>query len=86
MIPEANNPIPQRFKSGTSFGVIAFLFGVLPAISFNNQLGFETNKIDDVGLNNDLTSELVTLQAASSKMPPQQLFGIGGVPAQCAGT
>jgi hypothetical protein len=58
------------------------LLGVLPAICFDDQFGFQTNKIDDVGLNNDLTPELETFQAASSKMPPQQLFGIGGLLAQ----
>jgi len=86
VVPEAHDPIPHSFKLSASFRVVAFLFGMLTAVGLDNQFGLETQEIDDIRLDSHLTPELVSVQPPPSQLPPQQLFGIGGMPAQCAGT
>ena len=58
VIPEADNGESQVLQVSCPCFVISGLFGVLPAVYFDNQFGVHADKIEDV-----LTKQLLAAEA-----------------------
>lgn len=52
------------------------LFGVLPAIQFNNQLFLQTDKIDYIKADRSLSAKFTTNHLTHTQMAPENLFSI----------
>jgi hypothetical protein len=86
MVPITHNPITHAFELNRSPGIIAHLITVLSAIGFDNQSGFQTYKIHNIGFYHNLAPELVSRQTTCPQMLPQYAFRIAGLAAQRTGT
>jgi hypothetical protein len=66
-------------------GILQRRLCVLTAIHLDNELGLDTQEIDDVRPYDLLPAKLAAFQLAVAKPAPQQLLGWSLLPAQCAG-
>ena len=57
IVPKADHPITQCFQIFRSILIIFFLFQMLTAIQFKDELGFGTAKVGDVIPNRVLSAE-----------------------------
>jgi hypothetical protein len=77
MIPKSQNPVTSGFQKRSPALIALKLFSMLSAIGFDHQPGFKAGKINDIGFNDHLASELESTQPACPQVSPQQSFGIG---------
>jgi hypothetical protein len=77
-VPEAQNLESPHFQIGVTPFVI-FAFGVLRAIGFDNQPVLEINKIDDVAIDDNLSSEFEAGQPLRPQYRPKAFFGFSWV-------
>lgn len=59
--------------------------GVLPAIDFDGERGFQADEVEHVAGQRVLAAELQARELARSQVSPEQGLGVGGVGAQLAG-
>lgn len=85
MIPKSQNPVTSGLQKRSSALIAIKLLSMLAAIGFDHQLGFKAGKINDIGFNHHLTSELEFTQPACPQVSPQQPFGIGCLTSQLFG-
>lgn len=70
MIPETDDPVTQRSKIFSSFGVIRFLLQVLAAVQFDDEFPLNAAEIGDILANGMLPSKIYA-QLVSAKVCPQ---------------
>jgi hypothetical protein len=59
VVPETHDPVPHAFQMNRSFGVVGYLLSVLSTIGFDNQSGFQSCKIHNIGFNHYLAPKFV---------------------------
>ena len=64
-IPEAENPVAFRFKPTIAFDV-SFVFRMLSAVDFDDQMPLVTNEVDNEAPNRCLSSKAKTAQSMSA--------------------
>jgi len=72
------------FQEGRAFGVLRPPFQVLSAVYFYHQPSVETYKIDNVGADDVLAPEFVSLQSFCAEVIPKSPLSVSGVAAQLA--
>ena len=82
VVPEADNGESQVLQVSCPCFVISGLFGVLPAVYFDNQFGVHADEIEDVLTQRLLAAEAVAAQSFAAQVFPQPLFGMRHVFAQ----
>ena len=75
VVPEADNGESQVLQVSCPCFVISGLFGVLPAVYFDNQFGVHADEIEDVLTQRLLAAEAVAAQSFAAQVFPQPLFG-----------
>jgi len=68
VVPETQHAKSLRLQIGVTF-LIRHRFGMLSAINFYDQAGFEADKVDDVMINGFLASETTTVFAVTQNAP-----------------
>src|SRR5208337_1497346 len=66
--------------------ILFLIFGMWPAINFNDKVFLYTDKIDNKGTNRILPPEFPAAKLSIPQMTPQQPFGIGQAFSQGPGT
>lgn len=69
VVPEADNGESQVLQVSCPCFVISGLFGVLPAVYFDNQFGVHADEIEDV-----LTQRLLAAEAVPPNLLPRRCF------------
>ena len=82
VVPEGDNGESQVLQVSCPCFVISGLFGVLPAVYFDNQFGVHADEIEDVLTQRLLAAEAVAAQSFAAQVFPQPLFGRRHVLAQ----
>ena len=85
VVPESYHLESLDFEPLRSRGISLLLFGMLPAVQFDDEFLFETDKVDNVISDGLLASEFEALRLFGAQMLPQQSLGVGGVFAQTLG-
>ena len=75
VVPEGDNGESQVLQVSCPCFVISGLFGVLPAVYFDNQFGVHADEIEDVLTQRLLAAEAVAAQSFAAQVFPQPLFG-----------
>jgi error-prone DNA polymerase len=81
IVPEANDTISMRFEPPCADVAVV---GMLSTIGFDNETGFGTEEIGDIGADRVLSAETGSPGLPASQMIPQPLLGLGEVDAQMA--
>jgi len=84
LISKTHDAKAVRAKKSISRLVISFPSRVKRSIEFDNQLLFETNEIDNVRTDENLSFEFVTAEFAVSHHRPEQFFHRDGFAAHLA--
>jgi hypothetical protein len=75
VVPEMQDAIIVHDQPLVTNGVV-LAFRVLPAINFDDEAGFATNKIDDVRTDRLLPDKLLSMELARSQTMPERRFRI----------
>jgi len=70
VVPEPEHTIAAGFENRRPCGIVFDSFGMLAAIQFNDQFGFETEEIGDVTIDRVLTAELKAAELAAAQDRP----------------
>lgn len=70
MIPKTDDPVTQRSKIFSSFGIIRFLLQVLTAVQLDDEFPLDAAEIGDIFANGMLPSK-IHAQLVSAKVCPQ---------------
>jgi len=62
--------------------VISFLIRMLPSVKFNDKLSFKADKVNNIALQDMLTSEFPALKSPTSQMESKTIFCISLISAQ----
>jgi|HubBroStandDraft_4_1064222.scaffolds.fasta_scaffold212663_2 hypothetical protein len=76
VVPEAKH-LPPLARQISVTGLVARAFGVLRAVSLDNQLSANTKKVDNVGSKWNLSAKLESAQATIAQETPQAEFAVG---------
>lgn len=81
VVPVANDVETKSFQFFRS-SQVGFVFGVLAAVDFNDQLWSKGYKIDDISRDRNLPFELVTRKPPTAQMLPNESFRFSGILAE----
>ena len=77
VIPKPDYVKALRFKASRSHSISVSMFSMLPAIEFDDQVFFDTYKINDVGWKWVLASKFKAAEVTVFQVPPKTSFRIG---------
>ena len=76
VVPKPKDFPALAFQIGVS-GLIARTLSVLRAVSLDNQLSPNAEKVDDVGADRDLPAKLESAEATIAQKAPEAQFAVG---------
>ena len=78
-IPEAHDSITVKAHEGVATSIIVLLFDVLATVQLDDQLGFKTSEIADIGSERPLATKAKAIKLSPPQAAPEKSLGIGGV-------
>ena len=82
IVPETQHQITLATQPCIPLFIICRLFGMLPAVQFDNEISFHADKIHNVTTYGFLPLEFQAHEAVRAQVIPQSLFGFGLVGAE----
>jgi hypothetical protein len=76
IVPEAKH-LPALVRQISVTDVVANAFGVLRTVGFHNQLSANTKKVDNIGVDRNLSAKLESAQATIAQKTPEAQFAVG---------
>jgi hypothetical protein len=76
-IPEAQDAQAFVFEVGGAAGVVGDLIGVLPAVEFDDEAGFEAEEVEEEGAPWDLAAPFPSAEAGGPQRVPEVGLGAG---------
>jgi hypothetical protein len=76
VVPEAKH-LPALVRRISVTDIVANAFGVLRTVGFHNQLSANTKKVDNVGVDRNLSAKLESAQATIAQKTPEAQFAVG---------
>ena len=85
VIPEAQDAVALVLQKQVALLVVGLLIGVLSAVQFYDESGFDRDKVHDVVSNGILAAEFDVVKSSRPQVSPQAPLGVCHVLAQFAG-